>query len=370
MKPTGITDVEFMTETYHVDVLTGRSNSYAASVPEIDPNFFRLERMIERRKRILISFSGGLDSSVLAKVSVDVLGRENAKAVMVVSEFIAKRDIESAIAVSREIGIELRIERCTLLNGGPLSGNPPDRCYHCKRAVSEILRSAAGQYNIKCIGDGHNLSDLGAHRPGVRASDEAGIWHPFLEADIDKGGIRRYARAKGLSVYGKPSDACLATRIPYGDEITPEKLARIGRGEAFLMDMGFSCVRLRTYGRLARIEVPPLHIPELMESGVSGRVVEVLRSMGYTHVAVDLMGYRTGSMDEDGIGSVDEDGIGSVDEDGIGSVDEDGIGSMDEDGIGSMDEDGIGSVDEDGTGSVDKDGTGSMDKDGIRIPEA
>ena len=176
------------------------------------------------------------------------------------------------------------------------ASNPKNRCYHCKKISAVHLKSSAEELGLSCIADGINLSDRGEHRPVLLASDEEGIVHPFIEAGITKEDIRTIARKLGLPVWQKPSAACLASRIPYGDEITGEKLKRIENAEAYLASLGIDQLRVRLHGNLARIEVHKEDTGKILEQ--QSALVRHLRSLGFAYVTLDIEGYRSGSMDE------------------------------------------------------------------------
>ena len=260
----------------------------------------KLDRLIEAaksRKRVMISFSGGLDSSLVARVVHDALG-DNSLAVTLDSETFPRSELRDSKRIAAEIGIRHRVIRITALHNDSFLKNPKDRCYHCKSGEIEMLRKTAVEESMDCIADGVNASDYLEHRPGIRAADEAGIWHPLVEADIDKRDARELARELGLSVHDKPSMACLSSRIPYGEEITAEKLERIEMSEEFLKSLGFGQVRVRSHGNIARIEVEDCEISKFLSPNVRTSIEEKLIKLGFQYVTLDLRGYRSGSMDE------------------------------------------------------------------------
>jgi uncharacterized protein len=174
--------------------------------------------------------------------------------------------------------------------------NSPDRCYVCKKLSARMLRDHADKLGIPNIADGINASDLKEYRPGLKASIEEGIVHPFLSSGVQKTEIRQMAQECGLGIWNKPSSSCLASRIPYGEEITPEKLQMIEKAENFIQDMGFSQLRVRLHGRIARIELMPEELERAI--GVRQKIVKALEVFGFSYIALDLKGYRSGSMDE------------------------------------------------------------------------
>lgn len=177
-------------------------------------------------------------------------------------------------------------------------GNPPDRCYHCKKAIFSKLAAIAGARGIPCILEASNKDDMRDYRPGHKAVRELGVRSPLVDAGLSKADIRALSKARGLVTWDKPSAACLASRIPYGETITRAKLARIEGGEAFLVSLGFSACRLRHHGSLARIEVPEPEVARLLRAALRHKIVERLKALGFRYVTFDLEGYRSGSMNE------------------------------------------------------------------------
>jgi uncharacterized protein len=246
---------------------------------------------------LVVAFSGGVDSTVVATLAQRALGKK-AVAVTADSEVVPRAEIKEAKALARKIGIEHMIVRQHELEDEKVVSNPKDRCYFCRKGLTLLLKAVAKKKKIKVIADGVNYSDLGEHRPGIKAANEAGIWHPFIEYKVTKLEIRAMAKTLGLPIYNKPAAACLSSRIPYGQRITKEKLGQIEKAEAFLKKMGLEHVRVRHHGDIARIEVPPelfkmFHDPKLRQ-----KVTTALKKLGFRYVAVDLQGYRAGSLDE------------------------------------------------------------------------
>jgi uncharacterized protein len=209
---------------------------------------------------------------------------------------VPRAAVEDAKTIAAELGLALDIIAVPHLEDDTFCSNPENRCYHCKKISASYLRQRATELGLACIADGMNVSDTREHRPGLAASTEEGIFHPFIETGCTKLDIRDIARECGLAVWQKPSAACLSSRIPYGDPITPEKLRMIEEAEAYLADREFGQLRVRLHGNIARIEV---------HKEVRGRILEQmddisarLRSLGFSYVTLDLEGYRSGSMDE------------------------------------------------------------------------
>lgn len=254
-----------------------------------------LKETIASRGSMLVSFSGGVDSTLLAVLAKEVLGK-NAACVLLDSHVMPRAAVEQAHRIARELGLNLDIISVPLIEHEEFRKNPANRCYLCKKISVPYLRQRAEERGLACIADGINVSDMGEYRPGLAASTEEGIIHPFIESGITKQDIREIAREYGLSIWQKPSAACLSSRISYWEEITREKLRMIEEAEAFLEGQGFGQLRVRLHGASARIEV---HIEEMEKiMGMRPAVVKKLRSIGFTYVTLDLEGYRSGSMDD------------------------------------------------------------------------
>lgn len=254
-----------------------------------------LKQAIEDRGSLLIAFSGGVDSTLLAVLAQDIVGT-GMRCVLLDSPVVPRSAVSEARAIAAEYNLPLEIIPVATLERQEFARNPVDRCYHCKKISARYLKQRASDRGLACIADGMNLSDQGEYRPGLIAGDEEGIVHPFIEAGITKQDIRQIARARGLSVWDKPSAACLASRIPYGEPITREKLGMIEAAEAYLAGKGFVGHRVRMQGTLARIEVAGNDPERLFE--IRQEVAERLHLIGFTYITLDLEGYRTGSMDE------------------------------------------------------------------------
>jgi pyridinium-3,5-biscarboxylic acid mononucleotide sulfurtransferase len=255
----------------------------------------KLKKRIADKGKLLVAYSGGVDSSLLSKVAHDVLGG-NALAVILDSRVMPRSEIEGAIEQAKTLGFNYRIAEFTILKEEQFYHNSVTRCYICKKKSAAILKSIAKEEGIGCIADGVNLNDYENYRPGIAACDEEGIWHPFVDAAITKEDIRSLAHNLGLAVWNKPSAACLASRIPYGQPITPESLRMVEVAEKFLKSLGFLQIRVRSHGRVARIEL----LKQDMARAVDCRdeIARTLKAIGYDYVSLDLEGFRSGSMDE------------------------------------------------------------------------
>jgi uncharacterized protein len=244
---------------------------------------------------VLVAFSGGVDSAVVAKAALSALG-DNAVAATADSATLAKEELQHAKKLAGEIGIEHVVFEEDEFDNPRFIENPPDRCYHCRSTLIAGLKEIAAQRKIEVIVDGANADDSKQHRPGMRAMRENGVRSPLLELGFGKNMVRSIARELGLSVAEKPAMACLASRIPYGEVITMEKLRKIEEAEAYLKELGFKQLRVRHHRGIARIEVGEEEIPNVMEN--RRRIAEKLRRLGFSYVTLDLEGYRSGSMDE------------------------------------------------------------------------
>ena len=276
----------------------GATSGRAAPRPAAAAKLARLERILSRCGSALIAFSGGVDSTFLLAVARDVLG-DRAVAATVAFPAVPAAEVKEARALARRIGARhVVVKADELLDLEGFAGNPPDRCYHCKKAILSKLGAVARRRGLACIIEASNTDDAGDYRPGRRAVRELGARSPLVEAGISKKDVRELSRARGLPTWSKPSAACLASRIPYGERITRARLSRIEKGEAVLAAAGFSPARLRDHGGVARIEVPPEEMPRLLGAGLRRRIAQKLKALGFRYAAADLEGYRSGSMNE------------------------------------------------------------------------
>ncbi len=244
---------------------------------------------------LLISYSGGIDSTLLALLAQKAL-QNKVKCILLDAPLVPRRAVDEAEKIASEFGLSCSTIPFPILENEEFRKNSPNRCYICKKQSARILKDQAEKLGIPNIADGINASDLNEYRPGLQASIEEGILHPFLSLGIQKKQIRQISQDSGLDFWDKPSASCLASRIPYGEEITLEKLQMIENAENLLHDLGFSNLRVRLHGKIARIEL----IPEEFEKAVNTRdqIVELLQGCGFSYITLDLKGYRSGSMDE------------------------------------------------------------------------
>ncbi|MEE9594231.1 MAG: ATP-dependent sacrificial sulfur transferase LarE [Candidatus Hydrothermarchaeales archaeon] len=247
------------------------------------------------KEGVIVAFSGGVDSAVVAKSASFALDGK-AIAATARSATLSKSELEMAVKTAEEIGIRhVMFDEDEFENPGFVE-NSPMRCYHCREGLVEGLKNVAKENGISVIVDGANADDLNQHRPGLKAMKENGVISPLMELGIGKEEVREIAGHFGLSVKDKPSMACLASRIPYGETITREKLSMVEKAEDFLRGLGFENMRVRNHSGVARIEVDREEIAKVVTS--KDEIVGRLKEIGFTYVALDLEGFRSGSMDE------------------------------------------------------------------------
>jgi uncharacterized protein len=255
----------------------------------------RLRAELRALGRVVVAYSGGVDSSLVLRVAHETLG-EGALGVIGRSDSYAQSELELALAQAAAFGARVEVVTTGELSNPDFSTNPTDRCYHCKSELYRQLESVANAFGAAAVLDGTMSDDLADHRPGRRAAEERAVRSPLAEIGFAKADVRAAAAHLGLSSAEKPASPCLASRIPYGTEITRENLGLIERAEQALKSLGFAEVRVRHYGDTARIEVPLESLARLTEEVMRERVVEGLKAAGYARVTLDLEGFRSGSL--------------------------------------------------------------------------
>ena len=265
--------------------------------PPLREKLARLKEIVTSLDSALIAFSGGVDSSLLLHVARECLG-DRCVAVTAAGPAHPEREREAAVALAERIGAEHVVIDVDQLALPGFRENGPDRCYDCKRELLVRLRGLAEERGLKSVAEGTHADDTGDHRPGMRAVEELGVRSPLKEAGLGKDDIRLISRALGLATWDAPSRACLASRIPYGQTITAENLRQVDRAEALLESMGFRQCRVRHHGQVARVEVPARDLRRLLDDAVRETIVGKLKCFGFTYVALDLEGYRSGAMNE------------------------------------------------------------------------
>lgn len=244
---------------------------------------------------VLVAYSGGVDSTFLAMTAHEILGA-NSLAVFAHSPVSPPTEREEAEAIARRIGLRYKSIESKEMENPDFVANLPDRCYYCKRELFGELKPIAFAEGLAWIADGTNYDDLKDYRPGRQASAEARVRSPLYEAGLTKDEIRQLSQEKGLSTWDKPASPCLASRIPYGTPVTPEILHKIAEGERYLHSLGLRQLRLRHHGDIARIEVDEKDIAVFLGDGIRSEIVKHIKALGYQYVALDLSGYRTGSL--------------------------------------------------------------------------
>ena len=257
----------------------------------------QLEYNIGEKGSLAVAYSGGVDSTFLLKVAHDVL-QDRVIAVTARSSIHPQREFKEAAEFARSAGIKHIIIQSEELEIEGFTDNPPHRCYLCKYELFSKIKEVAGKHGIKHIAEGSNIDDLGDYRPGMKAIKKLGIISPLQDAGLNKDAIRKLSKKMRLPTWDKQSFACLASRFPYGEKITKEKLAMVDRAEQCLLSFGFKQVRVRHHGDTARIEVAEAERPKFFDLELMDNVYKQFREIGFAYTALDLQGYRTGSMNE------------------------------------------------------------------------
>lgn len=256
-----------------------------------------LKKNLEELESVVVAYSGGVDSTFLLKVAHDVLG-DNAIAVTARSSTYPEREFNEAREYIKKIGAKHIVIVSEELDIEGFSKNPSNRCYYCKKELFTKIKNIAKENNINAVLDGANYDDIGDYRPGMIAARELEVRSPLKEAGFTKNDIREISKKMNIPTWNKPSFACLSSRVPYGQEITQSKLSMIEKAEQLLLDLGFRQIRVRHHGDIARIEVSPEERMKFFDTSVMDKVAKELKGYGFKYVTLDLLGYRTGSMNE------------------------------------------------------------------------
>lgn len=255
----------------------------------------RLEAVICRYDRVLTAYSGGVDSTLVAAVARRVLGKENAPAVIGDSPSLPRAELAQAQQIAEDLGLSLIVIAPNEQDDPGYQANASDRCYYCKTHLYEQLQAYAAAHGYTTIFNGTNADDLGDHRPGLVAADEAKVVSPLVEAGLNKEDVRELAKRLCLPNWDKPAAACLASRIPYGTEVTLERLAQVEQAEAALKALGFVGLRVRHHEQVARIELPADQMQQILDPSVRLEVANAVKAAGFLYVSLDLEGFRSGS---------------------------------------------------------------------------
>ena len=255
----------------------------------------KIREDIGKYKRVAIAFSGGVDSTLLSKISYDLL-KEDAVAITIIGDMHSKAEIYEGRELSKNIGIQhVEID----IRGSEIPGfseNQRDRCYHCKKYIFTLIQDKARELGIEVILDGSNIDDLSDYRPGMKALKELGIVSPLKDAGFTKTDIRKISKEFGLPTWDKPAFACLASRIPYDIKITREKLDMVEMGEAYLKEVGVKQYRIRHHGEVARIEIEDSELEKILDREIFAMISKRFSEIGFKYTALDLAGYKQGSM--------------------------------------------------------------------------
>lgn len=262
----------------------------------LEKKSLNLARILQDMESVLVAFSGGVDSTFLTAIARQELGKEKVLAVTGRSETYSSAEYKESIDLAKQMDVCHLIIDTKELSNKDFSENRANRCYHCKTELFGKLRKIADIEKINYVVDGSNVDDESDYRPGRQAAEDHGVRSPLLESGIGKDEIRRLSKQIGLKSWDKPQMACLASRFPYGSELTEAKLKRVEQAEDFLKNIGFKHVRVRDYDSTARIEVPKNSIKKLIDQ--TPVLVEKLKSLGYVYITIDVEGFRTGSMNE------------------------------------------------------------------------
>jgi uncharacterized protein len=264
----------------------------------IEEKYNSLQQILGSLRTVVVAYSGGVDSTFLLKAAVDTLGKENVLAAIATGPSLPKDQYEQAVRLAQHIGATLQCIVSNEMADTKFTKNTTDRCFHCKSHLFKILLDLAKEQNFKAVIYGNNYDDKADYRPGSRAAEAFGIRAPLMDAELTKPDIRELSRRLGLPTADLPASPCLASRLPYGLDITPERLAQVEQAESFLRGLGLAEFRVRHHGNLARIEVKPRQFAAVTSEPNKTKIVERLKTIGFTFVCIDLHGFRSGALNE------------------------------------------------------------------------
>ena len=266
--------------------------------PSLESKYQCLQDVLRSIQSVAVAFSAGGDSTLLLKVALDVLGKENVIAVTGKSPSLPAAEYDQARSLVEELGVQHLVVETDEFDNEDYLANPPNRCYFCKVNLYDNISRAIQCHGFGTIISGANLDDHSDWRPGLKAGDEHGVRAPLAEAGLTKEDVRKLSKRLGLPTSDKPASPCLSSRIPYGERVTPEKLKMVEQAEAFLRQLGLSDCRVRHHDNLARIEIPADLIEHYMKPDLRRRIDQEFRRIGYAYVSMDLRGFRSGSLNE------------------------------------------------------------------------
>lgn len=259
----------------------------------------RLRQKIEMFKRVAVAYSGGVDSTLLLKIALDCLGKPNVLAVMVSSPLVSQTELDESAEIAANLGSDLRVIKAAPLQIEKIARNQRDRCFFCKEYLLGLITDLASVEGYEAVVEGSNVSDIDDYRPGMEAVRKFDLVRsPFIECGVTKMEIRTLARSLSLDNWNKPSQACLASRFPYGTRLEADSLAKVAAAEHLIKQMGIKQIRVRYHGDLARIEISPKELPAILNKISLSKIADAVKPCGFTYVALDLDGYRPGSMNE------------------------------------------------------------------------
>ncbi|MFQ5461359.1 MAG: ATP-dependent sacrificial sulfur transferase LarE [Phycisphaerae bacterium] len=275
-----------------------RQGTPTDALTDLDAKYERLRRRVAELGSVVVAFSGGADSMLLLKVAVDTLGADNVLAVTAGSPSIPSLELRQTGELAGWLGVEHMVVATAEFQDEQYLSNPTNRCYFCKTALYDALKTIADEREMAAVVNGANVDDLGDYRPGLTAAREQDAQAPMADAGLTKADVRALSDRLGLPTAHKPASPCLSSRVPYGERITTEKLRMIEAGETILRKLGIELCRVRHHDTVARIEVPPECFARLTQADVAGRLDDAFRAIGFQYVTLDLRGFRSGSLNE------------------------------------------------------------------------